>query len=155
MKVNILIFGTLFLIGNMTLTAQEYSREAVTLSEKSSQKHMRRGIQNDLKERLVSRGLDEEYADELAQNICTENEIISALKIHHYLTALQSVSYHEFMEEIASRALFKKNTDLGSYDTLVGLTQTLKSHNIDETTLKKLSNVALINHNLNLHVKSA
>ncbi len=155
MKVNILIFGTLFLIGNITLSAQEYTREAITLSEKSAQKHTQQGLQNDLKERLVNRGLDEEYADELAQNICTEDEIISTLKIHHYLAALQNVSYHDFMEEIASRALFKKSIDLGNYDTLVGLTQKLKSHHIDEATLEKLSNVALMNHNLNLHVKSS
>ena len=148
MKARILIFGTLFLIGNISFATQVATQETLNRSEKNSQSHVRRGIQNDLKERLVNRGLDEEYANELAQNICAEDEFLSALKIHHYLSALQDVSYHDFMEEIASRSLFKKNTDLGSYDTLVGLTQTLQSHNINETTLKKLSAVAMINKNL-------
>ncbi len=148
MKARILIFTTIFLVGNISFATQIVSQESINRSEKNSQSHTRRSLQNDLKNRLVNRGLDEEYADELAESICEENEVLAAIKMHHYLTAVQSVSYDDFMQEIASRALFKKNTDLNNYDTLVGLTQTLKGHHIDEETLKKLSTVAIVNQNL-------
>ena len=148
MKVKILIFGTLFLIGNVTFAAQELTQGVLSFSEKNGQVHTQKGVENDLKERLVNRGIDEDYATELAQEVCQEDEMITALKIDHYLAALESIDYHDFMEHIASRALFKKSTDLGNYDTLVSLTQTLKNHHIDAATLKKLSVVAQINQSL-------
>ena len=148
MNTRILIFGTLFLLGNITLSAQELNHEGMNFSEENRQSFTRKGVRDELAERLAERGLDDDTAEDLAKNTFQDNDILESIKIHNYLSAVETVEYDNLMEQLATRTLFKKNSDFGNYDTLVGLTREMLNHNIKATTLEKLSNVAMINQNL-------
>lgn len=148
MKTKVLIFTTLFLVGNISFAGQTVTQESINYSEKTFQNHTRRALRDELKERLTNRGLDEDYAEELAKNTCNEDELLTTFKMDHYLSMVEGISYDDLMEEIASRALFQKKSNLDDYDTLVGLTQKLKGHHLDDITLEKLSTVAVMNQSL-------
>ncbi len=148
MNARVLIFGTLFLLGNITLGAQELNREGMNFSEEHRQSAVRKGVRDEIEERLINRGLDEDTAEDLAKNSFEDNDILTSIQIHNYLTAVESVEYDKLMEQIVTRTLFDKDTNFGSYDTLIGITRELGNHNIETTTLEKLSQVAKVNQNL-------
>jgi len=148
MNAKILIFGTLFLLGNITLGAQELNREGMSFSEDNRQSFVRKGVRDELAERLAERGLDDDTAEDLAKNTFKDNDILESIKIHNYLTAVENIEYDSLINQLVTRALFKKNSDFGSYDTLVGLTREISKSTIEATTLEKLSKVAMINQNL-------
>ncbi|MEA3523788.1 MAG: hypothetical protein U9R50_12550 [Campylobacterota bacterium] len=125
MNAKILIFGTLFLLGNITLGAQELNREGMNFNEENRQSTARKGVRDELEERLINRGLDEDAAEDLAKNSFENSDGLASIQIHNYLTIIENVQYDGLMEQLATRILFKKNTDFGNYDTLVGVTQAL------------------------------
>jgi hypothetical protein len=148
MNTKVLLFGTLFLLGNITLSAHEISREGMSFSEENRQIVVRKGLRDELEERLVERGLDEDAAKDLANNAFNENEILTHIKIDNYLSAIGGVDYDSLMNQIATRVLFKKETDLASYDTLIALTRDMNPLYLEKETLDKLSHVAKVNQNL-------
>ncbi len=148
MNTRILIFGTLFLLGNITLGAQELNREGMSFSKDNRQSFVRKGLRDELEERLVERGLDDKIAEDLAKNTFEDNDILESIKIHNYLTAVQGIEYDNLMDQLVTRTLFKKTSDFSDYDTLVGLTREIVKGIVEDTTLEKLSKVAMINQNL-------
>jgi hypothetical protein len=148
MNARILIFGTLFLLGNITLGAQELNREGMSFSEDNRHSFVRKGVRDELEERLIERGLDNAIAEDLAKNTFEDNDILESIKIHNYLTAVQGIEYDSLMDQLVTRTLFKKTSDFSDYDTLVGLTREIVKGIIEDTTLEKLSKVAMINQNL-------
>jgi hypothetical protein len=149
MNAKILIFGTLFLLGNITLTAQELNRKGLSFSEKNIQTTTRKGVRDELEERLVKRGIDDDAAKDLADNSLEDNEILASIKINNYLSAIE-VEYDDLMNQLALRALFNKKIDFENYDTLVGITHDIHNKHLDKTTLEKLSQIATINKNLKI-----
>ena len=148
MNAKILIYATLFLIGNITLTAQELNREGINFSENITQSFIRKGVADELKERLLNRGLDDEAAQDLVKNSFNENEILTFIKINNYLSAVEDIEYDTLMEHLATKVLFKKEINFESYDNLIGITRDLNPKVIKPQTLDKLSKVADINKNL-------
>jgi hypothetical protein len=148
MNTKVLIFGTLFLLGNITLSGYEINREGINFSEDNRQSFVRKGVRDELEERLIERGLDDEIAEDLVNNALNENEILTHIKMHNYLSAVCDVNYDHLIDQMATRALFKKETDFGSYDTLIALTRDINRHALKKETLEKLSQVAMINKNL-------
>ncbi|MEA1920209.1 MAG: hypothetical protein U9N52_10240 [Campylobacterota bacterium] len=148
MNAKILIFGTLFLLGNMTLGAHELNREGMNFSEENRQGAVRKGVRDELKERLIDRGLDEDAASALAEKTFKNSDIFTSIQIHNYLATIETVDYDALMDHMVTRALFEKETDFGSYDSLVAMTRDLKSHYLEKETLEKLSQVSLVNNNL-------
>jgi len=150
MNTKVLLFGTLFLLGNITLSANDISREGVNFSEDNRQLVVRKGLRNELEERLVARGLDEDVANDFANNAFNENEILTHIKIDNYLSAVSGVDFDRLMNQMATRILFKKETDLASYDTLIALTRDINPRSLDKESLEKLSHVAKVNQNLQI-----
>jgi len=148
MNTKVLLFGTLFLLGNITLNANEITREGMSFNEENHQLVVRKGLREELKERLVARGLDEDAAKDLTNDGFNENEILTHIKIDNYLSAISGVDYDSVMNQMATRILFNKETDLASYDTLIALTRDIKPQLINKESLEKLSHVAKVNQNL-------
>ena len=148
MNTKVLLFGTLFLLGNITLSANDINREGVNFSEDNRQLVVRKGLREELEDRLSARGLDEDAAKDLANNAFNENEILTHIKIDNYLSAVSGVDYDKLMNQMATRILFKKETDLASYDTLIALTRDINPRSLDKESLERLSRVAKVNQNL-------
>jgi hypothetical protein len=147
MNVKIIIFGTLFLLSNITLVAQEVNREAVNFSGENHQDRTRKSVRDELVERLVDNGLDDSTAEDMLKNVFDENDPYISIKIQNYLSVVP-IDYDTLMEKILKRTLFGKKTDFSNYDTLISLTRESNSIYLDEKMLKNLSQIASINRNL-------
>ncbi len=148
MNVKILIFGTLFLLGNITLNALEVNREGISFDRDNTKNYIRKSVADELEECLLERGLDDDIVKDLVKKSISDDDTIVAIKIYNYLTAVKTVDYDTLIEKLATLALFGKKIDFEDYDSLVRMTQDISSENIKDTTLEKLSKVAMINKNL-------
>jgi hypothetical protein len=148
MNVKIIVFGTLFLIGNITLSALELNREGLNLSENNIKSFTRKSIRDELEESLVERGLDDDAAKDLAKDILSDNEAVESIKIHNFLTAVGTIEYEEFINQLTTDALFGKKVNFEDYDSLVRITYDICGKVLDKDILNKLSKVAMLNKNL-------
>ena len=120
----------------------------MNFSEENVQNAVRKGVRDELEARLIDRGLDEDAARALAENTFKENDILTSIQINNYLATMDAIDYDALMDQMATRALFEKKIDFGSYDSLVAMTRDLKSHYLETETLEKLSHIAKVNQNL-------
>ncbi len=148
MKAKVFIFGTLFLIGNITLSAEQVVREGINLSGESSKSRIGQGIRGELEKILSERGLENATASSLTQQAFEDNDFLTMIQMQNYLNAVESVEYDALLNQIATQLLFEKKIDFSSYDTLVSITQSLHKSRINPELLDRLSHVALINQSL-------
>jgi hypothetical protein len=97
---------------------------------------------------LYSRGLDKDAADEMSENLVSdEDEILLAMLIED-LDRQNIVSRKEVLEYLSTIALHKQKLDFHSYDHLVGMVSKIKQKSLDGKTLKQLHNIAQNNKQL-------
>ncbi len=94
---------------------------------------------------LYKRGLDKEIAQKKVSNFLIGEDFENDLMIHNILSNLDMLDYNSVVEYIASSALYSKEVDLSSYDTIIGMVQKIKNTNLDELTLEKIERVSLGN----------
>jgi len=94
---------------------------------------------------LYKRGLDKEIAQKKVSNFLIGEDFENDLMIHNILSNLDMLDYNSVVEHIASSALYSKEVDLSSYDTIIGMVQKIKNTNLDELTLEKIERVSLGN----------
>ena len=94
---------------------------------------------------LYKRGLDKEIAQKKVSNFLIGEDFENDLMIHNILSNLDMLDYNSVVEYIASSALYSKEVDLSSYDTIIGMVQKIKNTNLDELTLEKIEKVSLEN----------
>ncbi len=150
MKAKVFIFGTLFLIGNITLSAEKVVREGINFNEESSKPRIGQGVRGELENILSERGLENSTASSLTQQAFEDNDFLTMIKMQNYLNAVEGVEYDVLLDQIATQLLFKKKIDFSSYDTLVSITQSLYKSHINSELLDRLSHVALINQSLKI-----
>jgi len=97
---------------------------------------------------LHKRGLDKDAAEELSQNFVAEDEELFACMLENLLSGCKSISKNDVLAYLSNEALFRKNVDLESYDTLVSMASKIKQKALDKATLKKLQTVAKQNRQL-------
>jgi len=97
---------------------------------------------------LHKRGLDEDAAEELSQNFVAEDEELFARMLENLLSGCKNLSKEEVLTFLSNEALFRKNVDLESYDTLVSMASKIKQKALDKATLKELQTVAKQNRQL-------
>jgi len=73
-----------------------------------------------------------------------------SIAISNYLDAVPSITYDALLQEVATRALFGKKVDFGSYDTLVSLTQSIEKSALNKMVLQELHEIANINQSLEI-----
>ncbi len=149
MRVKVFIFGTLFLIGNITLNAQLLVREGSVAAEESTAGFLIGcNVQDDLKTRLKERGIEDMTAQHMVERSFNENNVITMLKMQNYLNVMERVDYEMLINEIIIELLFGTAVDFSSYDTLVSLTQRLHGVHLNTTLLEKLVEVASMNQKI-------
>ena len=125
MKVQIIVFGALLIIGNVSFASQEASTQT-TLKSQNSLKNIQSSIQTDILSHLVNNWLELSSAKELSSSI----ENISEHKINTLLQKLEDVEYTQLVEVLAKRLLHKKSVDLYDSNVLIAIAHALKGVNI-------------------------
>jgi len=96
---------------------------------------------------LHKRGLDEDAAEEISQNFMLDEELFTQM-LENLLNGCKSMSKEEVLTFLSNEALFRKNVDLESYDTLVSMASKIKHKALDTMILKELQSVAKQNRQL-------
>ena len=96
---------------------------------------------------LYKRGLDKEIAQKKVSNFLIGEDFENDLMIHNILSNLDMLDYDSVVEYIASSALYSKEVDLSSYDTIIGMVQII-NNNLDKLTLQTIEKVSLENRKI-------
>lgn len=91
---------------------------------------------------LHKRGLDEDAAKEISNNLIEEEDEFFALMIDNLVNKCSSISKDEVLEYLSTAALYRQNVHLGSYAQLINMVSKIKKKSLDEKTLAQLSIVA-------------
>jgi len=97
---------------------------------------------------LYNKGLDEDVAEELAENLVEGEDKMYLSLLHQTLDAKNIVSHDDMLAYLANAALHRKKIDLKKYDDLVGMVSKIKQTSLDAHTLKQLSYIAKVNKQL-------
>jgi len=91
---------------------------------------------------LFNKGLDEDVAEELVENLVEgENEMYLSLLLQT-LDAKNIVSHDDMLAYLGNAALHRKNIDLKKYDNLVGMVSKIQKKALDANILKQLGYIA-------------
>ncbi len=85
---------------------------------------------------LISRGLEEKAAKELAQN--SVEDVYSATLLTHMLSTKLNIERTKVHAYIASQSLFQKTVDLRAYDDVVAMVQKIKGTSMQKEDLKAI-----------------
>ncbi len=91
---------------------------------------------------LHKRGLDEDAAHEISNNLIDEEDELFALMIDNLVNNCSSLSKDEILEYLSTAALYRQNVHFDSYAHLVNMVSKIKKKSLSETTLAKLSTIA-------------
>ena len=85
---------------------------------------------------LVSRGLENQAAKELAQN--SVEDVYTATLLTHMITTKLDIARTKVHAYIASQALFQKRVDLRAHDDVVAMVQKIKGISMQKEDLKAI-----------------
>jgi len=91
---------------------------------------------------LHKRGLDEDAAQEISNNLVDEEDELFALMIDNLVNECSSLSKEEVLEYLSTAALYRQNVYFDSYVQLVNMVSKIKQKPLDEKTLTQLSAIA-------------
>jgi hypothetical protein len=118
------------------------------LTTVSHSQNINHSVSSSISSLLYSRGLDKDTADEISENLVSEeDEALLAILIHE-LDRENIVSRQEVLEYLSTKALHKENLDFHSYDHLVGMVSKIKQESLDSNTLQQLHRIAKNNKQL-------
>ena len=91
---------------------------------------------------LHKRGLDEDAAQEISNNLVDEEDELFALMIDNLVNECSSLSKDEILEYLSTAALYRQDVHFDSYAHLVNMVSKIKEKSLDEKTLTQLSAIA-------------
>ena len=91
---------------------------------------------------LHKRGLDEDAAREISNNLVDEEDELFALLIENLVNECSSLSKDEILEYLSTAALYRQDVHFDSYAQLVNMVYKIKQKPLDEKTLIQLSAIA-------------
>jgi len=91
---------------------------------------------------LHKRGLDEDAAGEISNNLVDEEDELFDLMINNLVNECSSLSKEEVLEYLSTAALYRQNVHFDSYAQLVNMVSKIKQKPLNEKTLKQLSVIA-------------
>ena len=113
------------------------------LSQISSQRQANT-ISSEIASLLYSRGLDEEVALELSEELVEDNEFFEAM-LSNLLNHYPDITTEALFAYLSTVALHKQSIDLSSYDHLVNMVSKIKGTILTENELKSLSHISKVN----------
>lgn len=117
---------------------------AVPRELNATSKQQSNSISNQIANTLYRRGIEEDTAQELSQDIINVDEEVFAYMLQTYATST-GIPLDKLYHELGKMALAKKQVDFSSYAFLLKLSQTLKKEHLTSKDLKKLENIATRN----------
>ena len=118
------------------------------LTTVSHSQNINHSVSSSISSLLYSRGLDKDAADEMSENLISEEDELLLAILMKDLDRQNIVSRKEVLEYLSTMALHKQKLDFHSYDHLVGMVSNIKQKSLDSKTLKQLHNIAKINKQL-------
>lgn len=109
---------------------------------KTSSQIKQNSVSSNIASILHKRGLDEDAAKEISENLVNEEDDLFALLIDNLINGCNEVNKNEVLEYLSTAALHRQNVDLDSYAQLVSMVSRIKEKVLDEKTLKELSAIA-------------
>lgn len=90
---------------------------------------------------LYNRGIDEDAADEIANDLLDEDETLLAMMLQN-LEKECIVSREEILDYMSTAALHRQNLHFDSYDHLITMISKIKQTSLEKHTLKLLKHIA-------------
>ncbi len=118
-----------------TLAAQQLNTTTINQIKTST-------VSSSIASILHKRGLDEDAAQEISNNLVEEEDELFALMIDNLVKKCNSLSKDEILEYLSTAALYRQDVHLDSYAQLVQMISKIKQKSLDEKTLTKLSAIA-------------
>lgn len=91
---------------------------------------------------LYNRGIDQEAAEELSNDLLEEDEALLAMMLQNLEDESGTVSREEVLEYLSTAALHRENIRFDSYDHLIAMVSKIKQTTLDTKTLEHLRDVA-------------
>ena len=118
------------------------------LATVSHSQNINHSVSSSISSLLYNKGLDQDIADEISENLVSEEDEALLAILMQDLDRQNIVSRKEVLEYLSTKALHKQNLDFHSYDHLVGMVSKIKQKSLDSKTLKQLHNIAKSNKQL-------
>ncbi len=99
---------------------------------------------------LHKRGIDEDMAKEISQNLIEDEDELFAAMINNLVNGYSDLSKEEILEYLSTAALYRQTVDFDSYSHLIHMVSEIKEKPLNEQSLKQLSRVAKLNQELNI-----
>ncbi len=93
---------------------------------------------------LYNRGLDEDAAYHIAQDLVDDDKLFEAM-INNFLDLYPDVSSEELIEHLSTVALHRQSISLDSYDHLVNMVSKIKGKALSTEELQQLQAVSKLN----------
>ncbi len=94
---------------------------------------------------LYKRGIDEDAAQKISNNLVDEEDELFALMIDNLLKTCSHINKEEVLEYLSTAALYRQNVHFDSYAQLVNMVSKIRQKPLDEKTLQQLSTTAKLN----------
>jgi|GEM_PF-777071 len=94
---------------------------------------------------LHKRGLDEDTAKEISEDLVDGDEELFALMLNNLLHGYSDLKKDEVLEYLSKAALHRQHIELDSYAQLVSMVSKIKQKLLDKDTLEQLNTVAKSN----------
>ena len=91
---------------------------------------------------LHQRGLDEDAAKIISEDLVKGKDELFALMIDNLINNCEHLGRNEILEYLSRAALHRQDVYFDSYAQLVNMVSTIKQKSLDEKTLKRLSVIA-------------
>lgn len=115
---------------------------AQQLNTNASSQIQRSTVSSSIASILHKRGLDEDAAGEISNNLVDEEDELFDLMINNLVNECSSLSKEEVLEYLSTAALYRQNVHFDSYAQLVNMVSKIKQKPLNEKTLKQLSVIA-------------
>lgn len=109
----------------------------------------RNTVSSDIAYVLHNRGLDEDVAKKLSDNLVDDDPQFTMM-IDNLLHGYKDVNKDEIIDYLSNAALYRQNVHLDKYDDILHMITTIKQRILDKEALAKLSMIA--KQNASLHV---
>ena len=115
---------------------------ATQLNANTSSQIERNTVSSSIASILHKRGIDEDAAQEITNNLLDEEDELFALMIDNLVNECSSLSKDEILEYLSTAALYKQDVHFDTYAQLVNMVSKIKQKPLNEKTLKQLKAIA-------------
>jgi hypothetical protein len=102
----------------------------------------RTSISSNISKLLQKRGIQEDAAQNISKSFVGDNEELFSIMVRNLENGCSILNSNEILDYLSNSALHKKEVNLTSYASLVGMVQKIKKHHINRDILKELEKVS-------------